>query len=65
MDIYFHIFHAITKCYFNKEEKILSQAQSRPASAGHVISIVFTLGAAHKRRHQSRGRGGLPKDDLT
>ena len=23
------------------------------------------LGAVHKRRHQSRGEGGLPKDDLT
>ena len=25
----------------------------------------FELGGVHKRRHHSRGAGGLPKDDLT
>ena len=30
-----------------------------------VIVSVFRNGDVHKRRHQSRGEGGLPKDDLT
>ena len=33
--------------------------------AQKIQNGLSTLGAVHKRRHQSREEGGLPKDDLT
>ena len=30
-----------------------------------IVQYDIRYGAIHKRRHQSRGRGGLPKNDLT
>ena len=51
----------------NSKEYSCEKQSERDFLPEHVTLFsphLASLGAAHKRRHQSRGEEGLPKDDL-